>query len=62
MPYIIILINKTQDLKPCRVGLVVSVFTTHTVGRGFESQPGHTASLHGINRKSMISYPGPRAI
>ena len=40
---------------PCRVGLVISVSASHTVGRGFASWPGHTkdikmvqtASLHG---------------
>ena len=43
-------------MKPCRVGLVVSVSATHTAGRGLASRPGHTkdhhkmvqtASLHG---------------
>ena len=27
---------------PCRVGLVVSVSASHTVGRGFVSRPGYT--------------------
>ena len=27
---------------PCRVGLVVSVSASHTVGREFASRPGHT--------------------
>ena len=27
---------------PCRVGLVVSLSASHTVGRGFASRPGHT--------------------
>ena len=28
--------------EPCRVGLLVSVSASHTVGRGFASRPGHT--------------------
>ena len=37
---------------PCRVGLVVIVSASHTVGRQFASRSGHnkdhqTASLHG---------------
>ena len=31
---------------PCRVGLVVSVSASHTVGRGFASQPCHTKDNH----------------
>ena len=31
---------------PCRAGLVVSVSASHTVGRGFESWPGHTKHHH----------------
>ena len=30
----------------CRVGLVVSVSASHTVGRGFASQSGHTKDHH----------------
>ena len=30
----------------CRVGLVVSVSVSHTVGRGFASRPGHTKDHH----------------
>ena len=31
---------------PCRVGLVVSVSASHSVGRGFASRPGHTNDHH----------------
>ena len=31
---------------PCPVGLVVSVSTSHTVGREFASRPGHTKDHH----------------
>ena len=31
---------------PCRVGLTVNVSTSHTVGRGFASCPGHTKDHH----------------
>ena len=31
---------------PCRVGLVVSVPASHTVGREFASRPGHTKDHH----------------
>ena len=31
-----------QKLLPCRAKLVVSVRASHTVGRRFASQPGHT--------------------
>ena len=33
-------------LKPCRVGLVVSVSASHTVGREFASRLGHTKDHH----------------
>ena len=33
-------------LKPCRVGLVVSVSASPTVGREFASRPGHTKDHH----------------
>ena len=32
--------------RPCRVGLVVSVSSSHTVGREFASRPGHTKDHH----------------
>ena len=31
---------------PCRVGLVVSVYASHTVGREFACRPGHTKDHH----------------
>ena len=31
---------------PCRVGLMVSVSASHTIGRGFASRPGHTKDHH----------------
>ena len=31
---------------PCRVGLVVSMSASHTVGREFDSRPGHTKDSH----------------
>ena len=33
-------------VSPRRVGLVVSVSASHTVGRGFASRPGHTKGHH----------------
>ena len=30
----------------CRVGLVVSISTSHEVGSGFTSRPGHTTDHH----------------
>ena len=32
--------------EPCRVGLVVSVSASHTVGREFASRPGLTKDHH----------------
>ena len=32
--------------RPCRVGLVVSVSASYTVGREFASRPGHTKDHH----------------
>ena len=32
--------------QPCRVGLVVSVSASQTVGREFASRPGHTKDHH----------------
>ena len=32
--------------RPCRVGLVVSVYASHTVGRALASWPGHTKDNH----------------
>ena len=31
---------------PCRVGLVVSVSASRTIGRGFASRPGYTKDHH----------------
>ena len=36
------LARKKRNMNPCRVGLVVSVSASHTVGREFASRPGHT--------------------
>ena len=33
-------------LRTCRVGLVVSVSASHTVGREFAAWPGHTKDHH----------------
>ena len=35
-----------ENFKPCRVGVVVSVSTSHTVGREFASRPGDTKDHH----------------
>ena len=35
-----------SKVKPCRVGLVVSVSASHTVGRGFAPMSGHTKDHH----------------
>ena len=40
------IIPKAITLKPCRVGSVVSVSASHTVGREFASRPGHTKDQH----------------
>ena len=34
------------ELSPCRVGLMVIVSASHTVGREFASRPGHTKDHH----------------
>ena len=39
-------IHDIPNQKPCRVGLVVSVSVSHTVGREFASRPGHTKDHH----------------
>ena len=31
---------------PCRAGLRLSMSTSHTIGRGFASRPGHTIDHH----------------
>ena len=36
----------------CRVDILVSVFVSHTVGRGFASWPGHTKNHH-----KMVQMP-----
>ena len=43
-PYNTSIMNKWSV--PCRVGLVVSVSASHTVGREFASRPGHTTNHH----------------
>ena len=35
-----------HQVKRCRVGLVVSESTSHTVGCEFASRPGHTKDHH----------------
>ena len=39
-------VAKTQLPAPCRVGLVVSVSASHTIGHGFAYRPGHTKDHH----------------
>ena len=39
-------IRPLQTERPCRVGLVVGVSASHTVGREFASRPGHTKGNH----------------
>ena len=39
---------------PCRVGLEVSVSSSHTVGRGFASRPGHTKDHHKNGTNPLI--------
>ena len=36
------LYSDVYHVSPCRVGLVVSVSASHTVGHGFASRPGQT--------------------
>ena len=43
----------------CWVGLVVSMSTPHTVGRGYKLPPCMTRRSPGINRKSRVLYPHP---
>ena len=38
--------SKHEKYETFRVGLVVSVSASHTVGRGFVSRPGHTKDHH----------------
>ena len=54
------------ELKPCRVGLVVSVSASHTVGREFASRQDHTKDhlknctncLPAGVKKSLVLVPG----
>ena len=39
-------VSLIKSEKSCRVGLVVSVSASRTVGRGFASWPGHTKDHH----------------
>ena len=39
-------LSLSLTLPPCRVGLVVSVSTSYTVGREFASRPGHNKDYH----------------
>ena len=42
-----IITQKSKQLHiPCQVGLMVSVYASHTVGREFASRPGHTKHHH----------------
>ena len=58
--YCIVLMFKMYYSLPCRVGLVVSVSASHTVGRGFASPPGHTEEYH--NKKMQHSCGVPYSI
>ena len=42
----IVLERKSNHIEQCRVGSVVSVSGSHTVGREFTSRPGHTKDHH----------------
>ena len=42
--------------QPCRVGLVVSVFASHTVGHEFASRPGHTTDHHQNGRNCLPAW------
>ena len=45
--------TRTQKEQPCRVGLVVSVSASVSVGRGFASRPGHTKDHHKDGKNSL---------
>ena len=59
--------RRQRNYISCRVGSVVSVSASRTVGREFASRPGHTKDhnkngtncLPRIIRKSRVSYPVP---
>ena len=40
--------------RPFRIGLVVNVSTSHTVGREFASRPGHTNDHHKIVQSDSL--------
>ena len=42
----VIVIICILEVKPCWVGLVVSMSASHMVGCGFASRPGHTKDHH----------------
>ena len=50
----------TLDHKPCRVGLVVSVSASHTVGLGFASRLGHTKDHHINGTKCLPAWHAMR--
>ena len=43
-----------SHLGPCRVGLVISVSASHTVGREFASRPGHTKDHHKMVQNASL--------
>ena len=43
-------------LLPCRVGLVVSVSASHTVGRGFADWSGHTKDHHKNGTNCLLAW------
>ena len=45
--------NETHNDIPRRDGLVVNVFASHTVGRGFTSRSGHTKDHHRNGTKCL---------
>ena len=49
------------NLIPCRVGLVVSVSTSHTIGREFASWPGHTKDHHNKSANALALCQPPSA-
>ena len=44
----------------CRVGLVVSVSGSHTVGREFASRPGHTKDRHKNGTNYLTAWDAMR--
>ena len=52
--------SKINDLKPCRVCLVVSVSASHAVGCGFAFRLGHTKDHKNVCEQIVFWIPTPQ--